>query len=68
MTLDLLVSPDFGVTVCPVTSVLQWVGRKSLDFSLFSSSGCCEDESKNFQGPHLVALKPEALKTVSEIH
>lgn len=31
VTLDLLASPDFGMVVCPATSILWWV-NKSIDF------------------------------------
>lgn len=48
VTLDLILSPDFMVEVCPVTSVYQWVLDKSL-ISVCLAFSSYKDWSEDFK-------------------
>lgn len=62
MILNLLVYLDFGVIVCPGTSVSDGY-KKVIGFMFAQLFFHCGDGNDNLQGLHLVAIKPEAPKT-----
>ena len=57
LALDLPVSPDFWVAVCPASSVL--CGPWNHCFSVYSGFYYCKDVSNDFQTLHMSELKVE---------
>lgn len=68
VTLDLPVSPDFWVAICPATSVL--CDPSSHCFSVYSAFYCRKDMSNDFQALSMSELKLEVMHVVlnPEIH